>query len=424
MRILVCAINYAPDLIGVPKYNTELCEDLVDRGHEVRIVTAPPYYPDWKVPPGHSARRYVSERRNGVAVERAPIYVPARPSGSRRLLHHASFALTSLAPALAAAVAWRPDVVFAVAPSLLSAPVAAAAARLCGAWSWLHVQDFEVDAAFELGLLRNARARALMTAAERRILRAFDRVSTISPQMLRRLRDKGVGAEAARELRNWVDIAAIRPGSTRTGLRTALGLGSDDVVALYSGSMSSKQGLDIVVDAARSMSEARPDVHFVLCGNGPYRDELTVQSHDLRNVHFLPLQPLERLDELLATADIHLLPQRAQAADLVLPSKLAGMLASGRPIVAMAEPGTGIAMEADGAGLVITPGDAGALRHAVATLADDPALRRKLGDAARRRAEHQWDRTAIIAAFERELVALARRRRIGKEQATVETPAV
>src|ERR1700760_4665521 len=98
MRILLIGINYSPDLIGVAKYNAELCEALASHGHEVRVITAPPYYPEWKIPPDYRGWSYRSEIINNVHLKRAPIYVPARPTGAKRLIHHASFALTSLWP--------------------------------------------------------------------------------------------------------------------------------------------------------------------------------------------------------------------------------------------------------------------------------------------------------------------------------------
>jgi colanic acid biosynthesis glycosyl transferase WcaI len=410
MRILVIGVNYAPDLIGVAKYNTELCESLAARGHAVRIVTAPPYYPDWKVPAEYRSAWYARQTLNDVDIIRAPIYVPGRPSGAKRLLHHASFLLSAAVPLLSAAIRWRPDIVFAVAPSLLSAPIAGMAARMAGAVSWLHVQDMEVDAAFELGLLRKgAVTRKLMLAVERRILSSFDRISTISPQMMRCLEKKGIAPEKLWEFRNWIDTGSVVPGSNQTSLRSDLRLKPTDIVALYSGAMSNKQGLELIIEAAASTRSSHPSVQFVLCGNGPIKPALIRIASGLSNVHFLDLQPQERVSELLSTADLHLLPQKAQISDLVLPSKLAGMLASGRPVVAMAAPGTGIASEVEGAGLVIPPGDAQALAAAVTRLADDAPLRARLGAVARVRAEQKWDRVPIIRSLEQEFLALPQR---------------
>src|ERR1035437_8199953 len=117
MRILLCGINYAPDLIGIAKYNTELCGTLSANGHEERVITAPPYYPAWNIPPAYRGWWYRTEQRAGVRVQRAPIYVPTNPSGAKRLIHHASFALASAGPVIAQALRWRPQIVFAVAPS-------------------------------------------------------------------------------------------------------------------------------------------------------------------------------------------------------------------------------------------------------------------------------------------------------------------
>jgi colanic acid biosynthesis glycosyl transferase WcaI len=409
MRIQVFGINYAPDLIGVSKYNAELCESLAARGHEVRVVTAPPYYPDWKIPSEYRSLWYTHERLNDVDITRAPIYVPSRPSGAKRLIHHTSFLLSAAAPLLSSAARWRPDVVFAVAPSLLSAPLAALAAKMTGAASWLHIQDLEVDVAFELGLLKNDTTRKLMLGLERTILRSFDRVSTISPQMVRRLKQKGLSPDRLVEFRNWVDTSTIVPGSSQTALRSSLGLKPTDIVALYSGAMSNKQGLELVIEAAAATRTSHPSLQFVLCGAGPLKATLTRTANGLSNVHFMDLQPMERLSELLSTADIHLLPQKAQVSDLLLPSKLAGMLASGRPIIAMAGLGTGIALEMGGTGLVVPPGDARALGAAAIALAEDEALRNRLGAAARVRATQKWDHASIIRSLELEFLSLPQR---------------
>ncbi|UQR65392.1 WcaI family glycosyltransferase [Bradyrhizobium sp. C-145] len=396
MRVLLVGINYAPDLIGVAKYNAELCESLAAEGHEVKVITAPPYYPAWKIPPAFKSSYFRSRDINGVRVTRAPIYVPGHPSGAKRLVHHASFALTSAAPVLFEALSWRPDVMIAVAPSLMSAAFVSFVARRVGAKSWLHVQDFEVDAAFDLGLLRNHSLRKWMLRTEAAILKSFDRVSTISEAMLLRLVIKGLSPNKALEVRNWIDTSTICPGSRMTRYRRQLNLGEGDIVALYSGTMSNKQGLDLVIEAAVSLEQSRPNVHFILAGEGPHKMRLEQMGAGHSNVHFFGLQPNESFNELMATADFHLIPQKAEAADLVLPSKLGAIFASARPVIAMAEEGTGLAAEVTGAGLVIPPGDLSALEVAICQLSESPALRRRYGDEGRKRALERWDRWTIV----------------------------
>lgn len=410
MRILVVGINYTPDLIGVAKYNTELCEALVSLDHEVHTVTAPPYYPEWRIPRAYKSWRYRSATINGVSVTRSPIYVPDKPTGARRLVHHGSFALTSSWPVISTAIRWRPDVVFSVAPSLMSAALSAWIARRVGAVSWLHLQDFEVDAAFDLGLLRNKRLRTPMVAMERKILQSFDCVSTISPAMLDRLASKGVDKEKIYEVRNWTDTAKIVPGNRETQLKKELGLDDSHFVGLYSGTMSNKQGLELIIEAARRLQESDPNIRFVLCGDGPHKAMLQNLAVGLTNVQFLGLQADERFVELLQTADLHMIPQKAEAADLVLPSKLGGILATGRPVIVMANPDTGLAAEIAGAGLVIPPGDAQALATAVRTLANDSELHGILSKGGRAIALARWDKAAILNRLEATLATLVSRR--------------
>jgi colanic acid biosynthesis glycosyl transferase WcaI len=411
MKILVYGLNYAPELIGIGKYTHEMCEWLAGRGHVLRVVTSYPYYPEWRVTAPYRHRRFTREERNGVDLVRCPLYVPHNPTGLKRLANHLSFAATSAPAVMRHALSFRPDIVFTIAPSLFDAPMALSAARLSGARAWLHIQDFEVDSAFELGILSGGFLRRFAEAGERMLLRRFDRVSTISPKMTERLAAKGVAPDRIIEFRNWVDTAFIRPLDRTTSYRATLGLSPDTIVALYSGSMALKQGLESVVDAAEAIARQRSDVCFIFCGTGAMRDRLVARSGTLPNVRFLDLQPRERLPELLATADIHLLPQRARIADLVLPSKLSAMLASGRPVIATAEKGTQLAAEVENCGLVIPAEDAQALATAILTLADDAPLRNRLGENARGAALARWDSAAILTRLEAHLHGLMDRSR-------------
>jgi colanic acid biosynthesis glycosyl transferase WcaI len=406
MKLLVYGLNYAPELTGVGKYTSEMCRWFAGAGHQVRVITSYPHYPDWTVKGAYRHGRYSREQIDGIDVVRCPLFVPRSPSGSGRILSHVSFALFGAPRLLAATWRFRPDVIFTVAPSLQNAPAALVAARLSRAKAWLHIQDFEVDSAFSLGILSGGRLRRLAEAAERTLLRRFDRVSTISGKMIDRLAAKGVAGDCRIEAPNWVDTAIVQPHDRMTRMRAELGLNSDTVVALYSGSMTLKSGLETVVEAARALRQTRPNLVFVFCGAGAIRNDLFEWTLGLPNVRFLGLQPAERLSELLSTADIHLLPQRAEVADLVLPSKLAPMLASGRPVLAMAAPGTQLATELESTGFVIPAGDAGALAAALTTLADDQGLRQRLGETARSQAVRRWDMQAIMRRLEAELHAL------------------
>ncbi|HEY9844653.1 MAG TPA: WcaI family glycosyltransferase, partial [Candidatus Caenarcaniphilales bacterium] len=350
---------------------------------------------------------YRCELLAGVKVWRCPLWVPRRQSGVKRILHLASFALTSFGVTLWQGLFWRPDVVFVVEPPLFCAPSAWIAARLSGARAWLHVQDFEVDVAFDLGLLSSGWMRHLAVELESWLMHRFDFVSTISGRMLERLAAKGVRDSQRVLFTNWVDTDAIYPMKQPSCLRDELGIRPETIVALYSGNMGEKQGLEVLVAAARLLAE-HPQILFVLCGEGGAKKRLLELAKDLPNVHFLQLQPLERLNALLNLANVHLLPQRPDAADLVMPSKLQGMFASGRPVVATAHPGTQVAQTVDGCGVVVPPGEVTALADAVLYLAEQPEERSRLGQAARMFALTHWKREKILEHIEQVFVFSAK----------------
>lgn len=397
-RILLYGLNFTPEPTGIGKYTGEMAQWLASAGHDVRVITAPPYYPHWRILPGYRGWRYTREMSGEVKVYRAPLWVPRVPSGIKRVLHLASFAAFSLPLLLRQIFTWRPEVVWCVAPALACAPGAALAARLCGAVSWLHVQDLEIDAAFDLGLLKGRVMRDGSLASERALLRSFDRVSSISRRMLGKLHDKGVNAERTVLFPNWVDTEAIQPMPSNNSYRSRLGIPESAFVAMYSGSMGAKQGLEVMAAAARRVA-GRSNIHFVFCGQGSGREALHVASAGVANVHWLPLQPAESLAELLCTADVHLLPQQRAAADLAMPSKLTGMLASGRPIIATVDMGTELAWWVKDCGCVVAPGDDEALADRLLELSLSRARCRVLGDQARQRAVERLSRDAILRAF-------------------------
>jgi colanic acid biosynthesis glycosyl transferase WcaI len=404
MRILIYGLNYAPELTGTGKYTAEMAEALQQQGHDVHVVCAPPYYPEWQIAEDYSAWRNACETRNHVRIWRAPLWVPAHPSGLKRMIHLASFALASL-PALITQAWWRPDVVMSIAPTMLNAPAALALARLTGANSWLHIQDFEVDAAFDLGLLKSQRAARFARVVERALLRRFDVVSTISDKMIERTMAKGVAPSRVFRLPNWVDISAIYPLDRANTFRDELGIPESAKVVLYAGNMGAKQGIEVLAGAAHALT-ARQDIVFVFCGNGATKVDLQKCCESLSNCRFIPLQAVERLNELLNLADIHVLPQRGDASDLVMPSKLTGMFASGRVVIAMARPGTELDNIVSPRGVVVLPENVDALARAIETLADDPEQRAILGAKGREFAELNLSPAWVLGRLDEKLCAL------------------
>lgn len=409
MKILIYSLNYAPELAGSGKYTGEMAAWLASRGHEVRVVTAPPYYPDWRIDERYSGLRYRVEPAAGESlpkVYRCPLWVPSEPTGVTRMLHLSSFALSSV-PVMALQALWRPEVVFTVEPTFFAAPVALLSAAFAGAASWLHVQDLEVDAAFNFGLLpRGGFLQKFAKGLERLFTSCFSRVSSISNQMADQIAAKRPVRSEVVLFPNWGDVDLVRPSPPETpnSFREDLGL-TGKIVFLYSGNMGAKQGLDVLVPLVESF-EHDSRVHFLFCGDGVCRKQLEKQMRHRANVTMLRLQPNELLNELLNAADIHLLPQKRGAADLVMPSKLNGILASGRPVIAMADEGTQVANVVEGCGLVVPAEDSEALCAASLRLVENPELRANLGAAAREYAVKYLSKELVLRRFEREMLAL------------------
>ncbi|MDE1183029.1 glycosyltransferase WbuB [Paraburkholderia sp.] len=404
MKVLIYGLNYAPELSGTGKYTAEMSQLLTARGHQVRVVCAPPYYPEWRIAPGFSAWRYRHDTLQGVRVWRAPLWVPAFPGGIKRMLHLASFALSSL-PLLMRQLFWRPDVVLTIAPTMLCAPAALTLARCTRAKAWLHIQDYEIDAAFDLGLLKSPRVSRFAHWLERGLLSRFDVVSSISDRMVERAISKGVDKAQTVCVPNWVDLHAIYPLTQPSIYRSLLGIPKDHTVVLYSGNMGAKQGIETLAAAAAALAE-RTDISFVFCGAGVAKADLAARCAGLSNCHMLPLQPVALLNELLNVADIHVLPQRGDVADLVMPSKLTGMLASGRAVIAMAQPGTSLYEVTSDTGVAVPPDDVDALVAAIAALSADEARRAILGRAARRYAEQRLSPAMAIGVLDARLSVL------------------
>ncbi len=340
MKILVYGINYSPELTGIGKYTGEMVEWMARQGHDVRVITAPPYYPEWKVGEPYSAWRW--RREEGAAtVWRCPLYVPKTPTTLKRLIHLGSFALSSFFP-LMAQRRWKPDRIIGVVPTLFCTPGMRLLAKLSGARTVLHIQDYEVDAMLGLGMAgkgKGGRVARLASAFERSGLLNVDNVSTISRSMMNKAQEKGVPAERVIFFPNWSEVARFRDVTDADALqlRQQLGLPADKKIILYSGNIGEKQGLESVIDAADRLRDQPWLFVIVGQGGGKARLEKMARERGLSNVIFHPLQSYDALPALLKLADCHLVIQKRGAADAVLPSKLTNILAVGGNAVITAE---------------------------------------------------------------------------------------
>jgi len=403
MRVLIHGINYYPELTGIGKYTGEMALWLSEKGASVRVVTAPPYYPDWKIGDGYSCSKYTFENIDGIDVWRCPLWIPKEKTGFKRVLHLLSFAASSL-PIMLRQIFWKPDVLIVVEPTFFCVPPSLMVAKLSGAKSWLHIQDFEIDAGFEMKILSGKVLYRLIKQVERFVMKSFDRISTISRKMLERLANHNIPSEKCVLFPNWVDIEKICPLGECDFFRKEWEVKDDTVIVLYAGNMGEKQGLEIIIETAKKL-EDDSNIQFVLCGHGAARKRLVREAYGMKNIRFLPVQPFNKFNQLLNTADIHLLPQRRDTEDLVMPSKLTGIFACGGIVIATARKDTELANVVQAAeGMVCTPGDSSEMATLIKSLAAKEEANSGMRIKARNYAELNLSKEAILSKFYDELV--------------------
>jgi colanic acid biosynthesis glycosyl transferase WcaI len=407
MNILLYGIHYAPELTGIGKYSGELGDYLSDRGHQVDVVTAFPFYPNWNIQIPYTGRWWKKERgKQGEHIVRCPLYVPKKNNSSHRILHEFSFLLSStlaLLPYL-----FRPidRVVTIVTPFHLGIP-ARLFAWLKGIPMWYHIQDLQIDAARELGMIQQANLLQLLTNMERWTLKNSDVVSTISVGMERRISNKGIPAQEIVQFPNWVDVAHIRPMTKEESFRSQWGFKTDDHLVMYAGNLGEKQGLEQLIEVAQQLRE-QSTIHFLIVGEGSSKERLQqmATAQQLTNIHFYPLQDYAYLSQLLATADLHLVLQKRAAADLVMPSKFTTLLAAGACTIVTADRGSTLydIIERAQLAVCIAPESSAALATAILELLQKD--RQPFQLRARTYALQHLDREIILSRFEQQLLAL------------------
>ncbi len=370
MKLLVYGINYTPELTGIGKYTGEMCEWLASAGHEVDVITAMPYYPEWQVHPIYRLRWWFTENIRGVSVHRCPFYVPKEVSGSTRMLHEFSFLLSSLF-FWTRAFFTRYDAVICIYPPLVIG-------FLPLLYKWLykcpvvfHIQDLQVDAARELNIIQNKRLLRSMERLEKFFLRRSTVITTISTGMCDKIIAKGIRASKVKLFLNWVDVELLRPmHDQKDWLKALYGYALNQKVVLYAGNIGKKQGLDTIIDIAESLQKQnRDDLQFLLTGEGNDKARLmaVAAKKQLNNVRFGPLVSSDELPQLLNMADLHMILQRKGAIDLVMPSKLGSILSCGGvPLIASGKESTLRKLsETHGFGINTEPEDVENIQNAI-----------------------------------------------------------
>jgi colanic acid biosynthesis glycosyl transferase WcaI len=396
MNLLVLCPHYAPDVAPTGEVMTSIATELVARGHRLHVVTALPWYQHHRVEPGWTGRPYRNEDTEWGRITRVHPFPTDKRNLSARALAFGGF--TALAGAMAAASPVRPDAVLSMSPPLTLGLAGWGISRLRGAPFVFNIQDVFPDVAVELGMITNPTVIKVAERLERLTYRLADAVTVLSDD----LRDnvvaklRGRRPERVRVIPNFVDTVRIAPGERENSYRAEYGLTGKTVV-MYAGNVGFSQSLDLVLAAAAAHT-ADPDTMFVINGGGSARIDIERKAAGLPNVRFVDMQPKERLPEVLAAADIHVVPLKRGLARSSVPSKLYSILAAGRPIVASVDLGTEVANVVDraGAGIAVPPDDPEAFTKAVSRLVTLPEEAAAMGASGRAFVE-RWASPAAVA---------------------------
>lgn len=380
MHVCLLALNYHPDKLGNAPLMTGLAEGLVQRGHRVTVVCAFPHHETGRIEDRWRGKLFERDAHNGVQILRTYIYAP-EGGAVAKMANYASFTAAALA---AASTVRGIDVIFTPSPPLTLGIVDHALARLKRVPFVYNLQDLFPEAAVRLGVLTNPKVIAGFERLEGWVYRKAHHLSVISEGFRQHLLARGVPDHKISVIPNYTDTTFIQPRpQAGNPFRVEHGL-EDAFVVQFSGRMGYSQGLETVIEAWRLLDDV-PDLRLMMVGDGQAQAMVTAALRDDPRAVVLPTQPREALPDLLAASDVGLAPLRHGMAGTSVPSKMFGIMAAGRPVIAGVDAGSDadLMVQAAGSGLIVEPEDPAALAAAIRTLATDRATARQMGERAR-----------------------------------------
>ena len=389
LRLLVVCPHFAPDLhAATGEVMTRLVEALARRGHRIEVVTALPWYHRHDVEPGWRGRPWRREETEWGRIVRVWPFPTDKTNIVARALGFAG--LTSLVT-LHALTSRRPDVVLAMSPPIFLGDAGWLAARRWRVPLVFNTQDIFPDVAVDLGALTDPRVIGLARRYERSLYRRADAVTVLSEDQAANVRGKLAPAQRDKveTIHNFVDLDRIGVVDRDNDYRRRHGLGTKTVV-MYSGNVGLSQSFDLVRHAADALA-SRPDIHFVVNGEGAARPEVDRWAAERANVTVVGFAPRAEVPVVLGAADIQLILLKRGLARASTPSKLYANLAAGRPVLASIDAGSEVAsvLERAGAGRSVPPEDPDAFVAALVEMLDDRAEREAMGRRGRAFVE-QW----------------------------------
>ena len=393
-HITLISLNFYPEDTAIGLYSTQLAEYLERLGAHISVITAFPYYPQWEITQTYKDQKtYLHEKKGTINIYRYKQFTPQNPTFLKRIVHITDFTIGSR---LQFKQIKECDIVISIIPFTSSAWLGNTLSRKRNAKHWIHIQDFEFDAAFQSGLAtatqkKNMAYKGLMKL-ERSILNKADGVSTISKTMLEKLKTKT--STPAYYIPNWIDATESDPSQASCHPYFS----KDKFSILYAGNVGDKQDWDLFKEVIATLDCKVYEVLVV--GAGARMASLKEHLKDASVTFYDPV-PLSELSSLLASADVHILFQKTTILDTVMPSKILGMMASARPSILTGHPDAepAIIMKESQGGYYNTATDSNLIIKQLEELRLDSEKANLLGTNARKYVVSKFDKEPILQRF-------------------------
>lgn len=399
LKVHIVTNLFAPDELAGAALFSDLALYLKEQGTDVRVTTTYSYYPAWKISPENARHAFRHEDWNGIPVKRVRMHVPNRPNGAGRMRSDVS--LLSALIRHGRHGGWMPDVVLTASPMFSQ----------CLAQRFLYlrrkiprmivVQDFVVDAALELGILRAPGLRWMLHSLERWSFRSAATLSTISEPMLQKLRSIVGRDRRTVHIPNWIHGSLQQEINRQAATAPA----RSEKALFYSGNLGVKQGLPAFLD---DFATAGTGWQLQINGGGAQADLLAAKTRSLVGVKLGGVLPESEYVTTLLACTACLVTQTSGVGANFLPSKLLPALATGTPVLAVCDPDSPLANEVKngGFGVVVRPGDFSGLKNLLSEWAAKPVILEKLKVKALLWSKH-YERNHILGCYQRELAMLA-----------------
>jgi len=398
--IVVLVPHFAPDAAPTGEVITRIVDEFIAAGRTIHVVTALPWYRTHAIEQGWTGRLVRREKTTWGSIIRVhPFPGKSKTNLMRRALGFIAFSvLAGVCTLFAGGLHRRPAAIVSMSPPLTLGLTGWLAARLRFSRAVFNIQDVFPDAAVETGAITNTKIIAIAKWLERVSYHRSDAVVVLSDDLRDNVVAKVATAHAKKVhvIPNFVDAERIVPSSRMTPYREELGIGSETVV-MYAGNVGYSQSLTMVIDAARQL----PNITFVINGDGGARAELEQSAQGLSNVRFAGYQPRERVGEVLASGDIHVVPLRAGLGAVSVPSKTYSILAAARPVVAAIDSGTEVTriLSASGAGISVPPDDVDAFVSAITDMVSRGDGAQEMGQRGREWVEAHVSPAAVAHSY-------------------------